>query len=163
MQLQDPQYYSATGASYTLVITKLIKRRFERVTRFEVEEFVRENSQDEEIIFIQQPIPGIAPCREIFEASAEESQMHPCIASFSYTIFNGNADFSYAEFRKRAYFSHARFKEVNFSLVKFEEEANFSNTQFNGILYGKPHNGKHDFHSSFFKGPRASCIQWKSF
>jgi hypothetical protein len=81
MQLYAPEYCSASGTNYTLVITKLISRRFHTVSKFEVEQFANENSQDEDIIFIEQPISGVAVCREILQASAEEAYMHPVVAS----------------------------------------------------------------------------------
>jgi hypothetical protein len=81
MQLYAPEYWSASGTNYTLVITKLISRRFHTVSKFEVEQFATENSQDEDIIFIEQAISGVAVCREKLQASAEEAYMHPVVAA----------------------------------------------------------------------------------
>jgi hypothetical protein len=83
LQLVDPQYYSESGTNYIVVIEKLIARRFFSVSRYELEEWTSEaqrQQQEGEVIFIERPISGIAPCREILQSTAEEPYLHPVVA-----------------------------------------------------------------------------------
>lgn len=55
-----------------LVVTKLIKRRFRSALQFDIDQYKAENSNtsssnddDSNVIFLETPIPGIAPIREI--------------------------------------------------------------------------------------------------
>lgn len=70
-----------------LVVTKLIKRRFRSALQFYIDQYKAENSNtsssnddDSNVIFLETPIPGIAPIREILTVTREEHLMHDVIA-----------------------------------------------------------------------------------
>ncbi len=65
-----------------LVPTKLIKRRFLTILQLDVDQYKAENSTDPNVIFLEEPIPGIAPIREILTVTREEPLMHEVIAQW---------------------------------------------------------------------------------
>ncbi|HEX6252623.1 MAG TPA: hypothetical protein VFZ55_00245 [Nitrososphaera sp.] len=54
-----------------LVVTKLIKRHFRSALQFDIDQYKAENSNtssnddDSNVIFLETPIPGIAPIRDL--------------------------------------------------------------------------------------------------
>lgn len=81
LQLQEPKHYSESGATYTILIEKLYKRRFYNVSRIDVEHWMDEAQQQDDVILVETPLQGIAICREILESTAEDHLMHPVVAS----------------------------------------------------------------------------------
>ncbi|HKH86955.1 MAG TPA: hypothetical protein VKA40_10430 [Nitrososphaera sp.] len=79
--IPNPQYWLGEGYDYFLQVTKFISRRFDRINEeTDLQEYIDENTGPESTyVFIEQPIPGIAPIREILQATAEESRMHPSV------------------------------------------------------------------------------------
>jgi hypothetical protein len=83
-----PQYFREKAASigtstdYMLVPIRLIKRRFLTILQFDIDQYKAENSSgtDPNTIFLEEPIPGIAPIREILTITREEPLMHEVIA-----------------------------------------------------------------------------------
>ncbi|MDQ4066472.1 MAG: hypothetical protein M3114_02660, partial [Thermoproteota archaeon] len=66
-----------------LVPTKLTKRRFlGPVLQFDIDQYKAENSADPNVIFLEEPIPAIAPIREILTVTREEPLMHEVIAQW---------------------------------------------------------------------------------
>jgi hypothetical protein len=81
--IQNYMWYSESGTDYIVLPTKLIKRRFTRnITEDEIFEFIEDSKREDSgiDIMLEQPIPGIAPIREILSATAEEHIMHPAVA-----------------------------------------------------------------------------------
>ncbi len=106
-QKQEPQYYSASFSSsesnktdsypYTIVIARLYARRFYNVSKFDLEQWAIESREEENTIFIDQPIAGIAICREVLEATRELSLLHVCVAA-SDPQLQGKHDFERENF-----------------------------------------------------------------
>jgi hypothetical protein len=85
--LYEPQSFSeravAVGAAplYMIVPTKLIKRRFKDTLQFDIDSYKDDNFQTENpnIIFLEFPIPGISPIREILTVTREIDLMHEAV------------------------------------------------------------------------------------
>jgi hypothetical protein len=88
IKLQEPTSFSeraiSIGAapSHMIVPTKLVKRRFKDTLQFDVDSYKDDNfrPEDPNVVFLEFPIPGIAPIREILTVTGEESLMHEVIA-----------------------------------------------------------------------------------
>jgi hypothetical protein len=84
--ITEPKYFTELAASigsapYMLLPTQLIKRRFlGPVLQYDVDQYKAENSADENVIFIEDPLPGIAIVREILTVTREFELLHEAVA-----------------------------------------------------------------------------------